>query len=268
MLASILVLMTACATVQTPPAVAPSLALAATAVPTLLPQPATVAPRLVSDPASVKAAQRILTSLGYEAGKPDGVIGVATRAAIRAFQKDHKLPPDGDLSFSLLQMLKERADEASDNLLALRGGDILIFQDGHSETLKERRNIYWSAEGSQGLLAVQPSTTGWPAAARAGLDWALTHALDSPVDSSGVRWSSTGVREQFRIRTFALLSREMELIGDESGSCRRFELRLESSTYRYPGYACRDRKNQWFVPHSSVRFRRPVVALEKQKPLK
>jgi peptidoglycan hydrolase-like protein with peptidoglycan-binding domain len=222
----------------------------------------------VPDAASVRAAQRALGILGYNAGKADGVIGVATRAAIRAFQKDHKLPQDGELSLVLLQILKQSAEEAGSDELELKAGDVLIFEDGHSEIVKERRNISWSAEGSKRLMAVRPGNAGWPAAARAGLEWALTHALDAPINSSGVKWSSTGVSEQFQIRTFALLQRELDMVGDESDSCRRFELRVEGSSLRYPGFACRDQKNNWFVPHSAVRFRRPAVTLQKSGPPK
>ncbi|WP_040363354.1 lytic murein transglycosylase [Congregibacter litoralis] len=45
--------------------------------------------------ADVENAQRALNSLGHEAGEPDGVLGKRTRAALRAFQLEQKLPADG-----------------------------------------------------------------------------------------------------------------------------------------------------------------------------
>lgn len=40
-------------------------------------------------------AQQQLNTLGFDAGKPDGVLGRQTRAALRAFQLAHALPADG-----------------------------------------------------------------------------------------------------------------------------------------------------------------------------
>lgn len=218
---------------------------------------------VITDPPTIKAAQQTLVLLGYGAGKADGVIGGATRTAIRAFQKDHRLGQDGELSFVLMKILTDVAEEAQRGELILRQGDVLVYDNGQTEAVKAKRIISWNAEGSKKLMAVRPATSAWPAAARAGLEWALTHALDAPAGASETKWSSTGVNEQFQIRTYALLQREIDLVGDESGSCRRFELRIEDSHFRYPGLACRDQKNQWFIPHSSVRFHRPASALEK-----
>ena len=43
-------------------------------------------------------AQAALVRLGYNPGEPDGVVGVATRAALRAWQKTTRVPADGYLS--------------------------------------------------------------------------------------------------------------------------------------------------------------------------
>lgn len=42
-------------------------------------------------------AQRILSTLGYDAGKVDGVVGPLTRQAIEAFQHAYNLAPTGEL---------------------------------------------------------------------------------------------------------------------------------------------------------------------------
>lgn len=53
-----------------------------------------------------KEIQRELLGLGYKIGKPDGVIGSKTRAAIRAFQRKVGLPVDGEVSSSLIRHLR------------------------------------------------------------------------------------------------------------------------------------------------------------------
>lgn len=45
--------------------------------------------------ANIKAVQTKLNSLGYDCGIPDGVAGVKTKNAIKAFQKNKKLTADG-----------------------------------------------------------------------------------------------------------------------------------------------------------------------------
>ena len=55
------------------------------------------------------AAQAALARLGYNPGAPDGLIGVGTRQALRAWQKDHHLPADGYLSPAVLTQLKAGA---------------------------------------------------------------------------------------------------------------------------------------------------------------
>jgi membrane-bound lytic murein transglycosylase B len=51
--------------------------------------------------------QRRLTSLGFDAGVADGVIGVGTRAAVRSFQKARGLPEDGHPDLALLARLRQ-----------------------------------------------------------------------------------------------------------------------------------------------------------------
>lgn len=45
----------------------------------------------------VSGAQGRLLNLGYDVGKPDGILGPRTAAALRRFQKDRGLPVTGDL---------------------------------------------------------------------------------------------------------------------------------------------------------------------------
>ncbi|MGB1557396.1 MAG: lytic murein transglycosylase [Oceanococcaceae bacterium] len=59
----------------------------------------------------VQAAQEKLNALGFEAGEPDGIVGSGTRAAIRRFQVQQQLVPDGYLDAQLLRALGIPLDE-------------------------------------------------------------------------------------------------------------------------------------------------------------
>ncbi len=62
------------------------------------------APKWTSD--QIKEAQEGLKRAKVYTGPVNGMLGPATRRAIRAFQKEHKLTENGELSDSLLTMLK------------------------------------------------------------------------------------------------------------------------------------------------------------------
>jgi membrane-bound lytic murein transglycosylase B len=51
-------------------------------------------------------AQRALAALGFNAGTPDGIVGVGTRTALRAWQKARGLTADGYLSPVMVQRLR------------------------------------------------------------------------------------------------------------------------------------------------------------------
>ena len=55
------------------------------------------------------AAQMALAKLGFDPGGTDGIMGLQTRAAARAWQKSRGLPADGYLSYALIQDLKAQA---------------------------------------------------------------------------------------------------------------------------------------------------------------
>ncbi len=54
-------------------------------------------------------AQAALAKLGYNPGPPDGLIGLATRTALRAWQRDHGVPADGYLSPAVVAQLRQAA---------------------------------------------------------------------------------------------------------------------------------------------------------------
>ncbi len=54
-------------------------------------------------------AQRALAALGFSPGTPDGVVGMGTRTALRAWQKARGLTADGYLSPAMVEKLKSEA---------------------------------------------------------------------------------------------------------------------------------------------------------------
>lgn len=56
--------------------------------------------------------QTLLNQLGFPSGKPDGIIGVNSRQAVRSFQQTQGLPADGYPNESLLERLRQAAHKA------------------------------------------------------------------------------------------------------------------------------------------------------------
>jgi hypothetical protein len=56
-----------------------------------------------ADPPTIRYTQAALRQLGHDAGPIDGLMGPATRAGIRAFQRDQGLEVDGELDPDLLR---------------------------------------------------------------------------------------------------------------------------------------------------------------------
>ncbi len=55
------------------------------------------------------AAQQALAKLGFDPGAPDGVVGLNTRAALRAWQKANGITADGYLSLEMVRQLRGAA---------------------------------------------------------------------------------------------------------------------------------------------------------------
>ena len=223
-------------------------------------------PGLVSDARGVSAAQHALNDLGFNVGKPDGKAGPATHRAIIAFQKSRGLTDDGRLTTALLDRLRTlQGGQAKEATITVEPGDTLIYSDGAVINVAAERNVHAQRENGILLVAIRPSTAGWPTEARVGLDWAVTHTLDESGSDEPVLWSSTGVNGRFEIRAYPLLSlRDAKLGDDMAQTCRRFEVRSDQPQRRYPGIACRDAKGAWYIPHSTVRLASPALELEPQ----
>jgi len=117
-----------------------------------------------------------------------------------------------------------------------------------------------SKSGRRELIAMRPITAGWPLAARAGLDWALSHALDDAAAKSTLQWSSTGVAPHFDIKVSARIKGGDAGLGKAfaAASCRRFELAQTGSKASYPGIACLNSAGDWVLPGGDVTIARPA----------
>ena len=92
------------ATTPPKPAAAPTMKQTPPATPAA--KPATPARHAAWTKAQVKEAQEGLAKAGLYKGKATGVMNTQTRSALRAYQKQNKLPVTGRLSDSVLVKLK------------------------------------------------------------------------------------------------------------------------------------------------------------------
>jgi hypothetical protein len=116
-----------------------------------------------------------------------------------------------------------------------------------------------TSAGLHDLIAVRPNTVSWPVAARSGLDWALSSALDNP-GGAPIEWSSTGVVPHFEIKAWGhLTGGDLGLDEDfANASCHRFELTESSKKVSYPGIACQTVAGIWVLPSSRTAIARPI----------
>ncbi len=63
--------------------------------------------------ADVEVMQTLLASRGLDPGTPDGVVGARTRAALKTYQRQVGMAPDGYPSFEVLDALRQSAGNAS-----------------------------------------------------------------------------------------------------------------------------------------------------------
>lgn len=94
------------------------------------------------------------------------------------------------------------------------------------------------------LVAIRPSSRDWPPVARAGLGWALQHALEDGRSGKETVWTSSGVATRVTIKPTAEFKRF------DGRTCRTF---LQTwwaggGERHYPGTACRDSLGNWRIP--------------------
>ena len=111
------------------------------------------------------------------------------------------------------------------------------------------------AEGKEqqvDLVAVELGGREWPAAARAGLDWAFQHALENESSGHSVEWESSALPGHIEIEALG------ELDYGAHGNCRRCSATrfdIEGMKRVYPGIACRGADGVWAVPDGLERAR-------------
>ncbi len=64
--------------------------------------------RLTFQQIRIATAQMLLGELGYDTSKPDGILDIKTRNAIRGFQRKSKIPANGNVSAQLVTMLRKQ----------------------------------------------------------------------------------------------------------------------------------------------------------------
>jgi peptidoglycan hydrolase-like protein with peptidoglycan-binding domain len=114
-------------------------------------------------------------------------------------------------------------------------GHYVLFEETDADGRSQRRSE---------LLAIMPSTETWPPAARAGLGWALEHALETSADGERTTWSSSAVDLEVVIEPGARVA------FGEKDTCRNFvQIWSEPDGERvYPGLSCREASGEWRIP--------------------
>jgi hypothetical protein len=94
------------------------------------------------------------------------------------------------------------------------------------------------------LLAIVPNTSEWPPAARAGLGWALEHALETAAPGEETSWTSSAIATQVTITPGP------QALSGAKKTCRTFvQTWSDAEGARvYPGLSCREAAGQWLIP--------------------
>jgi N-acetylmuramoyl-L-alanine amidase len=127
----------------------------------------------------VTALQERLTELGFDTGRVDGVFGVLTEAALKAFQKEYGLVADGVCGPSTLRALKQLGR---------------LVTGGHPTVLRESEQLHRSGAALPGkVVVIDPGHGGLDRGATAhGLEEAaiaeeLAARLEGRLTAVGVR---------------------------------------------------------------------------------
>src|SRR5699024_4527993 len=136
---------------------------------------------LVSKPMSgddVFTLQERLLELGYDAGRPDGIFGRQTDGALRSFQRDYGLNPDGICGPSTLRALKQLAPK-------VRGGRPVF--------LREQEKVRRAGPRLSGKrIVIDPGHGGadrgaqWGATSEADLTWDLAPRREGRMAATGM----------------------------------------------------------------------------------
>ncbi len=114
--------------------------------------------------------------------------------------------------------------------------------------------------GARDLVAIRPFTGDWPSAARTGLDWALTHALEAP---------SPGAPVDGRARALHRILKSAPAPGfpdrrpgypanmrhNPAGGFKMVQ--SGNPAPHYPGIACQNAPGIWSLPGSNIQLAAP-----------
>jgi surface antigen len=118
--------------------------------------------------------------------------------------------------------------------------------------IRRSEKVAEEKEGAVELVAVELGGEDWPAAARAGLGWALQHALENEASGKPVEWESSALPGHIEIEALS----KVDYAGTDT--CRRFAAtRFDADGMKrvYPGVACRSADGAWLVPGEQDRAR-------------
>ena len=99
----------------------------------------------------VTELQRRLNELGFDAGRSDGILGPETEGALRAFQRNAGITPDGVCGPATLRALDRVGGLAAGSVAEVRERDVLR----RTERRLDGERVYLSAEPNLGVLADQ-----------------------------------------------------------------------------------------------------------------
>ena len=122
-------------------------------------------PPPLSSPEMVRRAQAALRDQGYYEGEPDGLMNPRTAAALRVYQREHKLPETGDLDPQTAKSLgilnaPPAPDRSSDRPRETRRDSALPPDAVLARVLSARANR--AADGTINvMIETQANTAGW-----------------------------------------------------------------------------------------------------------
>jgi len=167
--------------------------------------PEEAAPKESSFEATVRGVQQNLNSLGYEAGPIDGLIGPKTRAAIRDYQADQGLSPDGQVSYALLEQIESSMAPLETVATPSKGetttiepmyeaGDIYAYSNGVIETILAVDGDVVIRQTNRGVHTVAHKNFILPTISLRSEAYSSRSAIDTPPDTL---WPNTFGEEIF-----------------------------------------------------------------------
>lgn len=168
----------------------------------------------------VRAAQELLTELGYDAGDIDGALGRTTISAVKQFQGDKELPVTGQVNDATLRALETAAGKPpsdANGLLMVRRGYRDIFSAPVQIKEPERK------------LGAHVFTMMAPDSARQTVPWSVTTVsdttrftpeLDGPASSATEALDRIEMSDEVRARVEAMLQPGSSLVVADGGWTR------------------------------------------------